>query len=169
MPSFVHPFLVWLAGTEFSKLMVGSKWWWAFLMDMHFIGLTLLMGTIGLLDMRVLGFAKQLPISPLNKLVPWGIGGFVINAITGGLAFIGMPLFYSYDLAFWYKMLFIVLAGINVMLFYTTSAFQECEEVGPGQDAPVLAKFIAGASLFLWLGVIVLGRYIQIYTDTIDH
>src|ERR1700683_3223196 len=152
MPSFVHPFLAWLSDTEFSKLMVGSKWWWAFLMDMHFIGLTLLMGTIGLLDMRVLGFAKQLPISPLNKLVPYGIGGFMINLVTGALAFIGMPLFYGYDLAFWLKMLFILLAGLNVMMFYTTSAFQECEEVGPGQDAPVLAKFIAGASLFLWFG-----------------
>jgi hypothetical protein len=169
MPSFVHPFLSWLADTEFSKLMVGSKWWWAFLMDMHFIGLTLLMGTIGLLDMRVLGFAKQLPISPLNKLVPWGIGGFLINVVTGVLAFIGMPLFYSYDLAFWFKMLFIALAGVNVMMFYVTSAFRECEEVGPGQDAPVIAKFIAGASLFLWIGVIILGRYIQVYTDTIDH
>jgi hypothetical protein len=169
MPSFVHPFLAWLADTEFSKLMVGSKWWWAFLMDMHFIGLTLLMGTIGLLDMRVLGFAKQLPISPLNKLVPWGIGGFTINLVTGVLAFIGMPLFYAYDLAFWFKMLFIALAGMNVGLFYVSSAFRECEEVGPGQDAPALAKVIAGASLFLWFGVIILGRYIQIYTDTIDH
>lgn len=41
-------------------------------MDLHFVGLTLLLGTIGFLDMRVLGFAKQLPISPLHKLTPWG-------------------------------------------------------------------------------------------------
>jgi hypothetical protein len=169
MPVIVHTFLSWLAHTQFSELMVASKWWWALLMDLHFIGLAILLGTIGTLDLRMLGFAKQLPISPLNKLVPWGIGGFMINVVTGVLAFIGMPLFYGYDIAFWLKMICIVLAGINVGLFYVTGAFDQCEEVGPGQDAPMLAKAIASASLILWIGVIVLGRYIQIYTDTINR
>jgi hypothetical protein len=169
MPSFMHPFLSWVASTEFSKLMIGNKWWWAFMMDMHFVGLTLLMGAIGLLDMRVLGFAKQLPIAALHKLVPWGIAGFVINVVTGVFAFIGMPLFYGYDIAFWLKMLFIALAGVNVAIFYFSSAFRECENLGPGQDAPVFAKFIAGTSLFLWISVIVLGRYIQIYDSTISR
>src|ERR1700691_3056816 len=125
MPSFVHPLLAWLADTEFSKLMVGSKWWWAFLMDMHFIGLTLLMGTIGLLDMRVLGFAKQLPISPLNKLVPWGIGGLGINVTTGMLAFIGMSSYYIYNIAFVLKVGAVLLAVAAVALFYLTSAFHD--------------------------------------------
>jgi hypothetical protein len=169
MPSFVHPLLVWLAATKLSALMLQSKWWWAFMMDMHFVGLTLLMGTIGLLDLRVLGFVKELPVSGLHKLVPWGIGGFGINVVTGVLAFIGMPLFYGYDAAFWLKMQFIALAGVNVLMFYTTSAFRECEALGPGQDAPRLAKFIAAGSLFLWIGVIFLGRYIQVYQDTINH
>jgi len=169
MPSSVHHFLVWLATTQFSQMMVESKWWWAFMMDMHFVGLTLLIGTVGLLDLRVLGFAKKLPISPLEKLAPWGIGGFIINVITGVLAFIGMPSFYAYDAAFWLKMLFIALAGVNVLFFYKTTAFEECEKVGPGQDAPVLAKVICGTSLFLWIAVIILGRYIQIYQDTINH
>src|ERR1700691_4047084 len=145
MPSFVHPFLVWLAGTEFSKLMVGSKWWWAFLMDMHFIGLTLLMGTIGLLDLRVLGFAKQLPIGPLNKLVPLGLTGLGINVVTGMLAFIGMSTYYIFDIAFVLKMVALLLAVGALGLFYVTHAFDDCETVGAGQDAPVRAKLIAGA------------------------
>lgn len=169
MPPIVHSFLQWVARSELSRLMVASKWWWAFLMDMHFIGLALLIGTIGVLDMRVLGFAKQLPIAPLNKLVPWGIAGFVTNLVTGVLAFAGMPLYYGYDAAFWLKMLFIVLAGVNVLMFYVTSAYRECEKVGPGQDAPILAKVIAGASLFLWFGVMLLGRYIQLYQDSISQ
>ena len=41
-----------------------------------------------------------------------------------------------------------------------TSAFRTLENVGPGEDAPAFAKFVAFASIFLWLAVIVLGRYI---------
>jgi hypothetical protein len=41
------------------------------------------------------------------------------------------------------------------------------ERLGPGDDAPLLAKVVAGSSLFLWFAVITLGRYIQSYADTI--
>ena len=60
----------------FAEVMTASKWWWAFMMDMHFVGLVLLMGTIGLLDLRLLGFAKQIPIGSLHRLLPWAMVGF---------------------------------------------------------------------------------------------
>ena len=152
---------------RFTRLMIDNKWWWAFMMDLHFIGLVLLVGTIGLLNLRVLGFSKQLPVAPLNKLVPWGIAGFGINVVTGLLAFIGMPTFYSHDIAFVLKVVAILLAVTTLGMFYLTSAFRECEAVGPGEDAPLGAKFIAGTSLVLWFAVIVLGRYIQPLQDSI--
>jgi uncharacterized membrane protein len=152
---------------KFTRLMIASKWWWAFMMDLHFIGLVLLMGTIGMVNLRVLGFAKQLPIAPLNKLVPWGLAGFGINLLTGLLAFIGMPTFYSHDIAFVLKIVAILLAVTTLGIFYLTSAFRDCEPLGPGQDAPLRAKFLAGTSLVLWFAVIVLGRYIQPLQDSI--
>jgi len=152
---------------KFTRLMIANKWWWAFMMDLHFIGLVLLVGTIGLFNLRVLGFAKQVPVAPLNKLVPWGIAGFGINVLTGLLAFIGMPTFYSHDIAFVLKIVAVLLAVTTLGLFYQMSAFRDCEAVGPGQDAPPRAKFIAGISLVLWLAVIVLGRYIQPLQDSI--
>jgi uncharacterized membrane protein len=152
---------------KFTRLMIANKWWWAFMMDLHFVGLVLLMGTIGMLNLRVLGFAKQLPIAPLNKLVPWGLAGFGINLLTGLLAFIGMPTFYSHDIAFVLKIVAILLAVTTLGIFYLTSAFRNCEVLGPGQDAPLRAKFLAGTSLVLWFAVIVLGRYIQPLQDSI--
>src|SRR6266566_572435 len=152
---------------KFTRLMVANKWWWAFMMDLHFVGLVMLIGTIGMLNLRVLGFAKQLPIAPLNKLVPWGLAGFGINVLTGMLAFIGMPTFYSHDIAFVLKIGAILLAVTTMGLFYLTSAFRDCEAVGPGENAPLRARFIAGTSLFLWFAVIVLGRYIQPLQDSI--
>ena len=168
MPRFVLPFVVWLSDTEFSKLMIGNKYWWAFLMDMHFIGLTMLVGAVGVFDLRILGVAKALPIGPLHRLVPWAIAGFGINLVTGGLAFIGMPLEYTYDLAFWLKMLAILLAGLNVAAFYVTGTFGRVEQMGAGEDAPPIAKVIAASSLFFWFAVIVLGRYIALFTETIS-
>ena len=154
---------------KFTRLMVANKWWWAFMMDLHFIGLVLLIGTIGMLNLRVLGFARQPPVAPLNKLVPWGIAGFGINVLTGLLAFIGMPTFYTHDIAFVLKIVAVLLAVTTVGLFYLTSAFRKCAAVGPGQDAPLPAKLLAGVSLILWFAVIVLGRYIQPLQDTIAH
>jgi hypothetical protein len=80
----------------------------------------------------------------------------------------GMPQFYTYDIAFWLKMLAILLLGLNAAAFYLTDAFQGIERLGPGEDAPPLAKLIAATSLFLWFAVILLGRYIQSFNDTIS-
>ncbi len=154
--------------SKFAELMTASKWWWAFMMDLHFIGLVLLIGTVGILDLRMLGFAKQIPIGPLHRLVPWAMAGFGLNLVTGVLAFTGMDQYYTYDWAFWIKMLAILLLGLNVAAFYLTGAFESVEGLGPGDDAPPLAKFIAATSLILCFAVITLGRYIQSYSDTIS-
>lgn len=154
--------------TKFADLMTANKWWWAFLMDLHFIGLALLIGTIGLLDLRLLGFAKQLPIGPLHRLIPWALAGFAINVITGVLAYLGMTDFYTYNWAFWLKMFAIMLLGLNAAAFYLTDTFAAVERLGPGEDAPPVAKLIAATSLFLWLSVVALGRYIQWFSDNVD-
>jgi hypothetical protein len=153
---------------KFLRLMTANKFWWAFMMDMHFIGLVVIIGAVGILDLRMLGFAKEFPIASLHRLVPWGLAGFAINVTTGVLAFIGMPNFYTYDIAFWIKIFAILLLGLNAAAFYLTDIFHVVERMGPGEDAPLPAKVIAASSLVLWFGVITLGRYIQFYQDTIS-
>jgi len=154
--------------SKFAELMTASKWWWAFMMDLHFVGLALVIGTVGFLNLRMLGFAKQIPIGPVHQLLPWAMAGFGINLVTGVLAFTGMDQYYTYNWAFWLKMFAIMLLGLNVAAFYLTGAFESVKGLEAGDDAPPLAKFIAAASLFLWFAVITLGRYIQSYSDTIS-
>jgi len=141
---------------KFTQAMVGSKWWWAFMMDLHFIGLALLIGTVGILDLRIMGFVKQMPVAPLHQFVPWAMAGLAFNVVTGMLAFIGMPVYYTYDAAFWLKLVALMLLGLNVAAFYLTGTFDSVEHLGAGEDAPVSAKFIAGSSLLLWFAVIIL-------------
>jgi hypothetical protein len=154
--------------SQFRDLMLVSKWWWAFMMDLHFIGLALLIGTVGLLNVRMLGFLRPLPIAPLHRLMPWAMAGFGINTLTGVLAFIGMPNYYAFDIAFWLKIFAILLLGLNAAAFYLTDTFGRVEHLGPGEDPPLRAKFFAASSLILWFAVIALGRYIQSFSDTIS-
>ena len=152
---------------KFTQAMTYNKWWWAFMMDLHFLGLVLLIGSVGALDLRIMGFARQLPLEPLHRVVPWALAGFGINVVTGLLAFIGMPEFYTLDYAFWVKLLAILLLGVNAAAFYLTGIFGGVKDLGPGEDAPLSAKLVAASSLILWFAVIILGRYIQFYQDSI--
>jgi uncharacterized membrane protein len=140
-----------------------SMWVWPVLEDLHFIGLILIIGAIGVLNIRILGALKGLPLAPLQRFIPWGIAGFYINIITGLGFFIGMPDFYTNNPDFQIKMVVMVIAGANLMVFYCTSAFRPLALLGPGDDAPVSAKFIALSSLVLWIGLIVLGRYMPFF------
>jgi hypothetical protein len=144
-----------------------SHWVWPTLETLHFLGLILTVATVATLNLRLLGFLKQLPVAPLHRLLPWGIAGFVINVITGILFFVGMPYFYVFNIGLHFKMLTILLAGGNLLLFYCTGAFRAWQHLRPGEDAPLLAKFIAASSIFLWFAVIVLGRYLPFTEDTL--
>jgi hypothetical protein len=65
---------------------------------------------------------------------------------------------FGHNVAFGFKMLFIVLAGINVFAFYLTGTARKIETLGPGDNAPLAARVIGGTSLFLWVGVMFWGR-----------
>ena len=119
----------------------------------------MLFGMVGLLDLRMLGVGKRLPIGPINRAAPpWGFAGFILNVITGFLLYAGDPVQYFHNVAFRWKMLFVVLAGLNLCAFLITGMSGKVDKVGAGEDAPGLAKLIAATSLFLWIGVMYWGR-----------
>jgi uncharacterized membrane protein len=152
---------------KFSDAMTFSKWWWTFMMASHFLGLIMIVGTVGLLDIRIMGFLKVLPIAPLHRLIPWGLAGLGINIVTGLLAFASRPENYIFSIAIWLKMLSLMLLGVNAVAFYMTDIFGQVEKLEAGEDAPFAAKLVAASGLILWFAVITLGRYIQPLTDTL--
>jgi uncharacterized membrane protein len=152
---------------KFINAMVLTKWETAFLMDLHFIGLALIVGTVGAFNLRILGFAKQLPVAPLHKFMPWALAGLGINVTTGMMVLIGMPAYYAFDAAMWLKLAALTFLGLNAVVFYLTGIFNGTEQVKAGEEASMSAKLTAGASLCLWFAVILLGRYIQKLDGTI--
>jgi hypothetical protein len=143
---------------------------WPVCETLHFVGMALLFGTIGLLDLRMLGVGKRLPIAPLEALVPWGVFGFVLNLVTGFIFVagnpVGGPIEYLNNLSFEIKMGLVALAGINVGVFYLSDIARDARRIGPGDDAPLSAKIIAATSLLLWTGVVYFGRMIM-YNDSL--
>src|ERR671934_2912321 len=138
----------WLHATKLSWAVAGGiPWIWPLCETLHFMGLALLMGVVGVFDLRMLGMAKELPLGPLQRLMPWAILGFLINLITGFLFFAGDPFQYIHNVAFGMKLLFIGLAGVNVILFYVTGLYRRVDRVRAGHHVPIAAKLIAAASL----------------------
>jgi hypothetical protein len=137
-----------------------TMWMWPVLEDLHFMGLILLVGSILVVNLRILGVFKKLPLAPLHRFIPWGIAGFVTNIVTGLFFYLGMPDFYNLNFVFQIKMFTVMIAGGILLLFYCTSAFRKLEHLGSGEDAPMVAKVLALSSIVLWLAIVVLGRYI---------
>lgn len=139
-----------------------TEWVWPLAESLHFIGLSLLIGTVGVFDLRLLGVAPRIPAATLHRLVPWGVLGFVLNATTGMLFLMTEPDQYIFNPAFHFKMLFIAAAGLNALAFYLTVGKRTLTS-GVPLEVPKLARVIGAVSLSLWLGVIIAGRLLTFF------
>jgi hypothetical protein len=157
---------VWLVHTLGSVTPVGDlmrlHWSWPFVESLHFIGLSLLFGTVGLFDLRLLGFAKRIPMPTLHRLIPWGLAGFGLNLTTGALFLMTEPDQYIYNPSFHFKLLFIGAAGVNALSFYALTYRQTMADPELA-TAPPVARVLGAISLCLWIGVIISGRLLTFY------
>jgi hypothetical protein len=158
----------WLEWPSVAAFISKYTWAWPLGETFHFFGIILLIGGVGMFDLRLLGFAKQLPVTAVRKLLPWGVTGFLFCVVTGLMFVTGVRANVSmspYDVVrtnpwLQLKFVFIALAGLNLLAFYLTGMDRAVDKLGPGDNAPATAKVIAAASLFFWLGVIYFGRLI---------
>jgi hypothetical protein len=152
----------WLLDTRLSWFVTQYRWVWPISETLHFCGLTVLAGTVGLFDLRLLGLAKGVAPSALHRLLPWGVAGFGVSAVTGVMFIAGTPDQYFYNDAFKLKVVFLVLMGANAALFYWLE-FGRIRALGPNDDAPPAAKGIAAASLLLLAAVMCCGRMLTFF------
>jgi hypothetical protein len=139
-----------------------SQWAWPVLESLHFIGMSVLIGTVGLFDLRLLGFARGVPYAAMHRLIPVGIAGFALNALTGLCFLSGTPDQYLFNLAFRVKVSCMLIAGLNVMFFYTR-VFKRLEALGPDAAPPVGARVAGAVSLTMWIGVMSAGRLLTFF------
>jgi hypothetical protein len=151
-----------LQQTPLSLYVRRSVWMWSILESLHFMGMSLLIGTVGLFDLRLLGFARGVPYAAFHRLIPLGVAGFALNAATGICFLAAFPGEYLYNLAFQVKVGLFLLAGFNVVLFYA-GTFRSLATLAPEQSPPLRARLAGGVSLFAWVGVMTAGRLLTFF------
>ena len=137
-----------------GEFVTETPWMWPTCETLHFVGLSLLLGVVVLVDLRVLGVLKGLSFASLHRLLPWAALGFGVNVVTGMLFFVGMPGQYTRNVAFYWKVGLVMLAGANALYF---TLLEEPWSLGSGQDAPLTAKIVAVSAMILWVGVMYFG------------
>jgi predicted cobalt transporter CbtA len=101
--------------------------------------------------------------------VPWGVAGYAVNVLTGIVFFSGHPDQYFYNNAFRFKALFMAVAGINILVFYGTSLFEDMKSLAPGAKARFFVKLVAGTSLSAWIAVLICGRLLTFFRPPFFH
>jgi hypothetical protein len=140
--------------TRISEYMVNSPWAWPAAETVHFLGLSLSIGVLLAVNLRILGAMPRVPFAEVHRLLPWGMLGFGVNLITGMLFFIGQPGQYITSAPFYWKVLFLLIAGANFLyLTVFTKAW-----ASTGMTSSLLDKAMAVSSIVAWLGVLYAGR-----------
>ena len=109
------------------RLFMQTSWGWPATESVHFIGLTLLFGSIAVWDLRLLGLGRGVPISAFHRLVPFAVAGFAINVVTGSMFVMAEANQYVYNRAFQFKLLFLALGRAERPDLL-------CDDVSPRRD-----------------------------------
>lgn len=150
--------LVWLENTFIANAIRTIPWLYPTFETGHYIGLSLLVGGIMLIDLRVLGFARALPLKSMIGLLPFVWVGFLINVFTGSMLFIYGATNFGPNRAFQVKMAFLVLAGLNALAFDLAVRRSGSSWVAADRP-PTFVKGVATLSLFFWVCVVTTGRW----------
>jgi len=153
----VTDFLSSLDQSAFGTWVTGSSSLFAFpgILLLHTIGMSLVVGIVVAIDLKILGFAPALPLAPLKKFLPILWGGFTVNAITGTMLLIADASTKMTNPDFGVKMVLILFAVINLRMIQKKVLADPLLDTQPMSTN---AKVLAVMSLFLWFGAITAGR-----------
>jgi hypothetical protein len=158
-------FLKSLEDSGLARSLRGSLYYFPFIESVHVMALALVFGTILVVDLRALGIASTnrsfTRVSTELLRITWC--AFAISALTGSLMFVTNARVYAHNTAFQVKMVLLALAGLNMAVFHLTAG-RNVAAWDQAPTAPKAGRITAGASLALWLGIILAGRVIGFTT-----
>jgi len=132
-----------------------SIWAYPAVLTLHTLGLGVLVGGNAVLDLRLLGYARGIPLATLERLFPVMWAGFWVNALSGAALFVADATTKGTTWVFMTK-LGIIVVGVLVLFEIKRTVY------GRGAEAAVESprgSALALASLALWFLAIVTGRY----------
>jgi hypothetical protein len=156
----LYPYFLWIENTRLGHGIRESKWTFTLSEVVHLLGLTVLLGTMLLLALRLFGFVlqKKSVSSIARELKPLSIGALGVTLLTGTLLFTSEATKCWGNIAFRYKMLFLFLA-----LLFQFTGLQKVARAEDQRFSPLTRVVTAFVAIFLWFGVAVAGRAIAFF------
>lgn len=157
----LEAFCQWLYDTPLADTIRSNAYAFPWLESVHVLAITLVLGSIAVADLRLLGLASvKRPVTQLlQDVLPVTWVAFVVAAITGLAMFSSNAVQYLHNVPFQLKMLVMLLAGINMVVFQ----FLTFRSVGTWDGAvrpPTSARLAGAFSLVAWIGIVAFGRWI---------
>ncbi len=137
-----------------------SEWGYPIVLTMHSLGLALVVGVLFIIDLRIIGIPRSLPLQPMRQLMPLVWLGFTVNLLTGLTLFSADALKFYHSPTFRFKLL-AVASGVTLAVVLNSLVFKAAPDVGRGAARISPAwKSMAVLSILVWLAAISLGRYV---------
>jgi hypothetical protein len=155
-------FAEWLS-TTFPSLFIQNHNSWVIptIQSIHIIGIGVLMGSVLMVDLRILGWAgmDQTLRQTTSRFAPWVTGALCLQLATGLLMVIGEPVRELVTFSFWLKMFFVVIGTLIAIIFQVSirKHEQRWEETLVNRRS---IKWLAILTFLIWVCVIILGRLI---------
>lgn len=159
--NMLEQFLEWLSNTAMATAIREGSMLFPWTESVHVLALTIVVGSIAIVDLRLLGAAsRSRSVSKLMKdVLPITWVAFVVAFTTGILLFTSRATYYADNLFLQIKLVLLVLAGVNVLIFHLITV-RTIAEWDAAARVPAPVRAAGAASLALWLGVVVFGRWI---------
>src|ERR1700687_4218233 len=153
-------FCQWLENTSMGTAVRESGWLFPTIETGHLFGIISLVASTSILDLRLLNLAfRRESVSNLAaKCMVWAWAGFAVQVVTGFLLFSSEATKMYGSRVFQIKMLLILLAGLNVLVFHVI-AYRKVAEWENAPVTPLSAKFAGCVSILLWFGIVAAGRW----------
>ena len=154
-------FFAWLADLPWSVDLHESQYAYPVIESIHVWALSLFFGLAVMFDLRLLGWTfRRVSVSEFNRRVlPWTIAAFVVMVVSGTLLFYAIPLRSYQNIFFRTKMLLLLLAGLNILIFHSR-IFRDVAGWDADTVPPRAARTAGALSLALWISIVFSGRMI---------
>jgi hypothetical protein len=151
------PFIEWVASSPLSKAISTSTWAFAVIESIHLLALSVIGGSVLILDLKLLGFGirTRTMAEVAREAQKWFLGSWTVMIVTGLLLFWSEPQKLYYSTPFAVKMICLLLGTI-----FALTVRRKVTQAGEGRVSPAVLKLVGLVSLALWFGVGAGGRWI---------
>lgn len=159
VPGSSVPLLAWIGNSDLALWINESESIFGYpgILFLHTLGLAMVVGLSVSTGVRLLGVGSQIPVTSLSRLFPYMWAGFWVNAISGVLLFIADPVHKALNPLFEVKLALIAL-GIAVLTLIQRQLQRIALTPEVEEQEQLKSKFLAIASLTIWLAAITAGR-----------